>query len=70
MRDWHKANTNNNHLTLEGFQRNLHYHLLLEGYQLNHLSLEGCHKARKVITLGGLSQPQANSFSQNNDPNR
>ena len=69
MRDRHKANTNNNHLILEGFQLNLH--LSLEGYKHhfhNHLSLEGYHNERKVITLGGLSQPQTNSFSQNNDP--
>ena len=73
MRDRHNANTNNNHLTLEGFQLNLHNHLSLEGYkhhfrnhlslegyQHNHLSLEGYHKEWKVITLGDLSQPQTN----------
>ena len=64
MRDRHKANTNNNHLTLEGFQLNLYNHLSLEGYkhhfhnhltlevyQHNHLSLEGCHKEWKVYNL-------------------
>ena len=59
MRDRHKANTNNNHLTLERFQLNLH--LSLEGYKhhfYNHLSLEGYHNEWKVITLGGLSQPK------------
>ena len=61
-----------NHLTLEGFQHNLHLslegakqhfhnHLTLEGYQLNHLSLEGYHKDGS-LQLGGLSQPQTNSF--------
>ena len=81
MRDSHKANTNNNHLTLEGFQLNLynhlslegykhhfHNHLSLEGYQHNYLSLEGYHNEWKVITLGGLSQIQTNSFLQNNNP--
>ena len=64
-----------NHLTLEGFQHNLHlslegakhhfhYHLSLEAYQLNHLSLEGCHKVRRVTTLGGLSQPQTNFLTK------
>ena len=66
MRDRHKANNNNNHLTLEGFQLNLH--ISLEGYKHhfhNHLSLEGYHNEWKVITLGGLSQRQTDSFLQN-----
>ena len=42
---------NHNHLTLERFQHNLHYHLSLEGYQHNHLSLEGYHKSRRVNNL-------------------
>ena len=54
-----------NHLSLEGCKHLFHNHLSLEGYQHNHLSLEGYHKVWKVATLGGLSQPQTNSFSQN-----
>ena len=62
MRDRHKANNNNNHLTLEEFQLNLHLslegykhhfhnHLSLEGYQYYHLSLEGYHNEWKVYNL-------------------
>ena len=66
MRDRHKANTNNNHLTLEGFQLNLHLslegykhhfhnHLSLEGYQYYHLSLEGYHKDERFTTWWSIS---------------
>ena len=47
-----------NHLTLEGFQHNLHYHLSLEGYQNNHLSLEGYHKEWKVYNSRWSQRPQ------------
>ena len=53
MRDRHKANTNNNHLTLEGFQHKLH--LSLEGAKHNlNLSLKGAnHNFHNHLTIEG-----------------
>ena len=75
------SQTNNSHLTLEGFQHNLHLslevakyhfhnHLSLEGYQLNYLSLEGYHNQWKVYNLVVYLNHKPILFSLNKDPNR